>query len=68
MITIMLTTKRLRELQSIVKVSAVAKEAGLNSKYIQVKLHRDSELSEQESSKMVAVLERYGLRQEKQKK
>lgn len=68
MITIMLTIKRLRELQGIIKVSAVAKEAGLNAKYIQVKLHRDSELSEQEGRKMIAVIERYGLRQEKQEK
>lgn len=63
----MLNTKKLRELQGIIKVQAVAREAGLNAKYIQVKLHRDSELSEQEGRKMAEVLERYGLRQVKQK-
>lgn len=63
----MLNTKKLRELQGIIKVHAVAREAGLNAKYIQVKLHRDSELSEHEGRKMAAVLERYGLRQVKQK-
>lgn len=56
-----LTIKRLRELQGIVKVSAVAREAGLNAKYMQVKLYRDTELSDTESSKMLMVLKRYGL-------
>lgn len=58
----MIKTYQLKQLQSIVKVHAVAKMAGLNPKYIQVKLHRESELTRVESEKISGVLSEFGIK------
>jgi hypothetical protein len=58
---VVISTRRLAELAPILNLSALAREAGLNVQTLQAKIRRQTPLSANETSKLVAALKRYKL-------
>jgi hypothetical protein len=57
----MLTVKQLSELQEVLKISGLAKRAGISEQVLLAKVRRGSELKVNESQSLEAVLRSYGL-------
>ena len=57
----MLTIEKLRELKTILKLSQIAKEAGLKENTLTLKVSFQRELNVKESERIEQVLNSYGL-------
>jgi hypothetical protein len=58
---VVITTHRLAELSTILNLSALAREAGLNVQTLQAKIRRGTPLSGDETARIVAALKRFHL-------
>ena len=56
-----LNIRRLKEISSILNLSALAREAGINVHTLQAKIRRESPLSGSETAALVAALKRFHL-------
>lgn len=58
---VVLNIHRLKEISAVLKLSALAREAGINAHTLQAKIRRQTQLTATETAALVAALKRFRL-------